>query len=63
VDTLIDDVDQVQGLADLLLSRFSEPQLRFEAIRVDIDKITSAQRAEVFALEIGDVAQVETYTG
>ncbi len=63
VDTLIDDVDQVQGLADLLLSRFSEPQLRFQAIRVDIDKITSGQRAEVFALEIGDVAQVKLTPG
>ena len=63
VDTLIDDVDEVQGLADLLLSRFSEPQLRFQAIRVDIDKITSGQRAEVFALEIGDVAQVKLTPG
>lgn len=63
VDTLIDDADEVQGLADLLLSRFQEPQLRFQAIRVDIDKITSGQRAEVFALEIGDVAQVKLTPG
>ena len=63
VDTLIDDVDEVQGLADLLLSRFQEPQLRFQAIRVDIDKISALQRAEVFALEIGDVAQVKLTPG
>jgi hypothetical protein len=63
VDTLIDDADEVQGLADLLLSRFSEPQLRFQAIRVDIDKISVLQRAEVFALEIGDVAQVKLTPG
>jgi hypothetical protein len=63
VDTLIDGVDEVQGLADLLLSRFSEPQLRFQAIRVDVDKITAPQRAEVFALEIGDVAQVKLTPG
>jgi hypothetical protein len=63
VDTLIDDADTVEGLADLLLSRFSEPQLRFQAIRVDIDRITPAQRAEVFALEIGDVAQVKLTPG
>ena len=63
VDTLIDDADEVQGLADLLLSRFSEPQLRFQAIRVDVDKITAPQRAEVFALEIGDVAQVKLTPG
>jgi len=63
VDTLIDDADEVQGLADLLLSRFSEPQLRFQAIRVDVDKISAPQRAEVFALEIGDVAQVKLTPG
>jgi hypothetical protein len=63
VDTLIDDADEVQGLADLLLSRFSEPQLRFQVIRVDVDKITAPQRAEVFALEIGDVAQVKLTPG
>jgi hypothetical protein len=63
VDTLIDDADTAQGLADLLLSRFSEPQLRFQAIRVDVDKITAPQRAEVFALEIGDVAQVKLTPG
>jgi hypothetical protein len=63
VDTLIDDADTVEGLADLLLSRFSEPQLRFQAIRVDVNKITALQRAEVFALEIGDVAQVKLTPG
>jgi len=63
VDTLISGSSTVQGLADLLLSRFSEPQLRFQAIRVDVDKITAPQRAEVFALEIGDVAQVKLTPG
>jgi hypothetical protein len=63
VDTLIDDADTVEGLADLLLSRFQEPQLRFQAIRVDVNKITAPQRAEVFALEIGDVAQVKLTPG
>jgi hypothetical protein len=63
VDTLIDDADTVAGLADLLLSRFQEPQLRFQAVRVDIDRITPAQRAEVFGLEIGDVALVKLTPG
>jgi hypothetical protein len=63
VDTLIDDADTVEGLADLLLSRFQEPQLRFQAIRVDVNKITALQRDEVFALEIGDVAQVKLTPG
>ena len=63
VDTLIDDNVLVQGLADLLLSRFQEPQLRFQAIRVEIESLTSGQRTDVFALEIGDVAQVKLTPG
>lgn len=63
VDTLIDDADTAQGLADLLLSRFQEPQLRFQAVQVDMDALTEGQRAEVLALEIGDVAQVKLTPG
>jgi translation elongation factor EF-1beta len=63
VDTLIDDAETVEGLAELLLSRFKEPQLRFQQIRVDVDKISSAQRTTVFGLEIGDVLQVKITPG
>lgn len=63
VDTLIDDADTVQGLAELLLSRYKEPELRFQQIRVDVDKISSAQRTTIFGLEIGDVAQVKITPG
>lgn len=63
VDTLISDADTVEGLADLLLSRYKEPELRFQAIQVDVSKLTTAQRADVFALEIGDVAQVKITPG
>jgi len=63
VDTLIDDADTVEGLAELLLSRFKEPQLRFQQIRVDVDNISSAQRTTVFGLKIGDVLQVKITPG
>ena len=63
VDTLLEDEPTVQGLANLLLSRFQEPQLRFQAIRVEMESLTSGQRADVFALEIGDVAQVKLTPG
>ena len=63
VDTLLEDEPTVQGLANLLLSRFEEPQLRFQAIRVEMESLTSGQRADVFALEIGDVAQVKLTPG
>ena len=63
VDTLIDDADTVDGLAELLLSRFKEPQLRFQQIIVEVNKITPAEQATVFGLEIGDVLQVKLTPG
>jgi len=63
VDTLIDDSDTVQGLADLLVSRYAEPDLRFQAIQVTIEKLTNVDREAVYALEIGDVVQVKLTPG
>ena len=63
VETLIDDADTVDGLAELLLSRFKEPQLRFQQIIVEVNKITPAEQATVFGLEIGDVLQVKLTPG
>jgi hypothetical protein len=63
VDTLISDTDTVDGLADLLLSRYKEPDLRFDAIRVTVDNLSPADSATVFSLEIGDVAQVKLSPG
>jgi hypothetical protein len=63
VETLIDDTDTVDGLANLLLSRYKEPDLRFDAIQVTVDTLGSADKATVFGLEIGDVVQVKLTPG
>jgi hypothetical protein len=47
----------------LLVSRYKEPDLRFDAIRVVLDRLGSSDRAAVLALEIGDVAQVKLSPG
>jgi hypothetical protein len=63
VDTLISDGATAEGLADLLVSRYKEPDLRFDAIRVTVNGLGSSDRAAVLALEIGDVAQVKLSPG
>jgi hypothetical protein len=63
VDTLLSDGATAEGLADLLVSRYKEPDLRFDAIRVVLDRLGSSDRAAVLALEIGDVAQVKLSPG
>jgi hypothetical protein len=63
VDTLLSDQSQVEGLANFLVGRDAEPEYRFAQIAVDIDKLTTAQEADVFGLEIGDVIQVRLTPG
>ena len=63
VDTLLSEQSQAQDLADFLVGRDDEPEYRFAAIAIDIDKLTTAQEADVFGLEIGDVIQVQLTPG
>lgn len=63
VDTLLSDQSQAQDLANFLVGRDDEPEYRFAAIAIDIDKLTTAQEADVFGLEIGDVIQVQLTPG
>jgi len=51
-------VTELTYLADFLLTRFKEPQYRFDSLSVVLDTLTEAQQNEVLDLEIGDVVQV-----
>lgn len=63
VDTLLDDQATVDGLANLLLSRFEEPQLRFQAIQVNVENLTDSQKTTVYGLEMGDLLEVKLTPG
>jgi hypothetical protein len=55
---LNNDPDELQYLADFLLSRFKEPQYRFNSLSVVMDILSESQQDEVLDLEIGDIVQV-----
>jgi hypothetical protein len=63
VETLLDDQATVDGLANLLLSRFEEPQLRFQAIQVNVENLTDSQKTTVYGLEMGDLLEVKLTPG
>jgi hypothetical protein len=48
----------LQGLADFILFRYSEPEYRVESIGVNLDALTPTQREEVLGLELGDQANL-----
>jgi hypothetical protein len=58
VDTLLSTQTQVEDYADFLVGRYDEPEYRFARIAVDMDNLTSAQKAEMFALDMGSVIQI-----
>ena len=55
---LTDSATDLQSLANFLLSRFKQPQYRFDSLSVVLDVLTETQQDEVLDLEIGDIVQV-----
>lgn len=57
--TYLSDTGQLEELSEYLVTRYGNPEYRFEGITIDLLAISSAQRAQVSALELGDVVQVD----
>jgi hypothetical protein len=55
---LVQEPDELQDLANLLLVTYQEPLYRFESVSVIIDKLDETQTQAVLDLEIGDIVQV-----
>ena len=57
-NTLLSSVPQLQALADYVVTRYSEPEYRVENITVNLRTVTTEQRDELLALELGDESVV-----
>jgi hypothetical protein len=55
---LNDSATDLQYLADFLLTRFKQPQYRFQSLSVILDVLSEAQQNKVLDLEIGDIVNV-----
>jgi hypothetical protein len=55
---LNDAATDLQYLADFLLTRFKEPQYRFQSLSVILDVLSESQQNKVLDLEIGDIVNV-----
>lgn len=58
VQTLLSDQTQVEDYAEFLVGRYDEPEYRFARLAVDMDNLTTAQKAQMFALDMGSVIQI-----
>lgn len=59
LDTLVDTLTQLNNLSDFIVSKYAEPELRFETVQVSFDGLTAGQRDDLSALELGDVMRVK----
>lgn len=59
VDSLLSTQLQVDSLADFLLKRYKNPEYRFRSISVNLDSLSSTQRATMLAMELGDVGEIK----
>ena len=61
LDTLVNSVPQLENLAAYTIARFSQPEYRFGAIQVNLDTLSTSDKADVIGVEIGDVLRI-TFT-
>jgi len=61
VATLVDSQDQLDNLADFLVSKYADPEYRISGFAINLDGISSGQKASVLGLELGDVVKI-TFT-
>lgn len=57
--TFLSTLQQLDQLSDYLVSRYSEPEFRFENLTLDLNEISPTAQAELLDLELGDVVKVE----
>jgi hypothetical protein len=55
LETLVSTVDQLQNLADFTVAKYKDPEYRVDAIGMNVDTLSTAHRATVLGLELGDV--------
>jgi hypothetical protein len=58
ISTLCSTQAQLQAIADYVVAKYAEPELRFESLTVNVDSLDAGYRADVLDLELGDVARL-----
>lgn len=58
-DTFLENTSDLAILSDFLVSKYDTPEYRFDALSVNLGTVTSQQRADLIALELGDVIEVQ----
>jgi len=59
IDTLVDSTDQLDNLADFIVSKYADPEYRFDSITMNLDTMTAGDKADVLGLELSDIVLIK----
>jgi len=59
VETLVDSTAQLLNIADFIVSKYGEPEYRFESIALNLDEMTAPNKASVLGMELWDVILIK----
>jgi len=62
-DLLLNDLADIESRAYTLVSKYSQPEFRFDVIEVNLSTLTEAEQAQVLGLEMGSVCQIKFTPG
>ncbi len=63
VDTFLKELADLETLGDFLVTRYSNPEYRFDSLTINLKTVTPTQRDDLLGLELGDVVLVEFTPG
>lgn len=63
LQTLLANDSDLEQIANYLLARYKQPELRFESFSVNLATLTAPQRAAILTMELGDIITVELMPG
>ena len=59
VDTLLSNSTQAQTLADFWVSKYGQPEYRFQELTVNLPSLTGTQQSQILNSELGDIISVK----
>ena len=57
--TLVDTTEQLGNLADFIVSKYADPEYRFDSITMNLDTMSALEKSDVLGLELGDIVLIK----
>jgi len=59
IDTFLSDENQLEDLADYLVNKYGEPELRFDGLTIALDSLSESQKEDVLNIELAEPVSVK----